>query len=153
MVKLENILFATDFSDDSAFALTYARTLAELCGTKLYILHVIENPLDHVYGEPRGEYPALEANARKKVQDLIHRFDDVLAGFSNYELAIKAGEAALEILRAADETHAGAIVMATHGGGAPRHMLLGRTVEKVLRSANVPVMVVRHPSRHLPPRS
>ena len=49
-----------------------------------------------------------------------------------------------------EEKHAGVIVMGTHGGGALRHLLLGSTVEKILRSANIPVMVVRHPSRHLP---
>ena len=153
MAKIENVLFATDFSEDSGYALTYARTLAELNNTRLYILHVVENPLDHLYGEPHGEFPALEANALKKVHELVHRFDDVLAGFTNYELLTKVGEAPLEILRTAQERHAGLIVMGTHGGGALRHLLLGGTVEKILRSANVPVMVVRHPSRHLPSHS
>jgi nucleotide-binding universal stress UspA family protein len=153
VVKIENILFATDFSEDSGYALTYARTLAELCNTKLHILHVIENPLEHLYGVPHGEYPALQANAIKKVHELIHRFDDVLAGFTNFELSTKEGEAPLEILKTAEEKHAGAIVMGTHGGGTLRHLLLGSTVEKILRSANIPVMVVRHPSRHLPSQS
>jgi|HubBroStandDraft_1064217.scaffolds.fasta_scaffold323282_1 nucleotide-binding universal stress UspA family protein len=153
VVKIENILFATDFSEDSGYALTYARTLAELCNTKLHIVHVIENPLEHLYGVPHGEYPALQANAIKKVHELIHRFDDVLAGFTNFELSTKEGEASLEILKAAEEKHAGVIVMGTHGGGALRNLLLGGTVDKVLRSANVPVMVVRHPNRHLPNHS
>jgi len=153
VVKIENILFATDFSEDSGYALTYARTLAELCNTRLHIFRVIENPLDHLYGEPHGEYPALEANAIKKVHELIHRFDDVLSGFTNFELSTKAGEATLEILKMAEQKHAGAIVMGTHGGGALRHMLLGGTVDKILRSANVPVMVVRHPSRQVPNHS
>ena len=154
VLKIENILFATDFSEDSGYALTYARTLGELCNTRLYIFHVIENPLDHLYGEPHGEYPALEANAIKKVHELmIHRFDDVLSGFTNFELSTKVGEATLEILKMAEEKHAGAIVMGTHGGGALRHILLGSTVDKILRSANVPVMVVRHPSRQLPNHS
>lgn len=150
MVKIENVLFATDFSEDSGYALTYARMLAELSNTRLFIVHVIENPLDHLYGEPHGEYPALKANAIKKVHELIHRFDGVLAGFSNYELSTKEGEAPLEILKTAGEKQAGVIVMGTHGGGALRHLLLGGTVEKILRSANIPVMVVRHPSRQLP---
>jgi nucleotide-binding universal stress UspA family protein len=153
VVKFENVLFATDFSENSGYALTYARTLAELSNTKLLILHVIENPLEHLYGEPHGEYPALKANAIKKVNELIHRFDDVLSGFTNFELCIKEGEATLEILKTAEEKRAGVIVMGTHGGGALRHLLLGGTVEKILRSANVPVMVVRHPSRHLPNHS
>jgi nucleotide-binding universal stress UspA family protein len=153
MVKIENVLFATDFSEDSGYALTYARGLAELSNTKLFILHVIENPLEHLYGIPQGEYPALKANAVKKVHELIHRFDDALSGFTNFSLLTKEGEAALEILRTADEIHAGAIVMSTHGGGALRHMLIGSTVDKVLHSANAPVMVVRHPSRRLPSQS
>ncbi len=53
----------------------------------------------------------------------------------------------------AEEKHAGVIVMGTHGRGALRSLLLGGTVDKILRSANVPVMVVRHPSRHLPNHS
>jgi nucleotide-binding universal stress UspA family protein len=153
VVKIENVLFATDFSEDSGYALTYARGLAELGNTKLLILHVIENPLEHLYGVPQGEYPALKANAVKKVHELIHRFDDELSGFTNYELLTKEGEAPLEILKTAVEKHAGMIVMSTHGGGALRHLLLGSTVEKILRSANIPVMVVRHPSRHLPNQS
>ena len=153
MVKIENVLFATDFSEDSGYALTYARTLAELWNTKLFIVHVIENPLEHIYGVPHGEYPALQANAIKKVHELIHRFDDVLSGFTNFELSTKEGEAPLEILKTAEEKHAGVIVMGTHGGGALRHLLLGSTVEKILRSANVPVMVIRHPNRRLPNQS
>src|SRR5512146_517866 len=54
VVKIENVLFATDFSEDSGYALTYARGLAELSNTKLFILHVIENPLEHLYGVPQG---------------------------------------------------------------------------------------------------
>jgi nucleotide-binding universal stress UspA family protein len=153
VVKIENVLFATDFSEDSSYALTYARSLAELCNTKLFIVHVIENPLEHIYGVPHGEYPALQANAIKKVHELIHRFDDVLSGFTNFEVSTKEGEAPLEILKTAAEKHAGVIVMGTHGGGALRHLLIGSTVDKVLSSANVPVMVVRHPSRHLPHQS
>jgi nucleotide-binding universal stress UspA family protein len=153
VVKIENVLFATDFSEDSGYALTYARSLTELCNTRLFIVHVIENPLEHLYGVPHGEYPALKANAIKKVHELIHRFDGVLSGFTNFELITKEGEAPLEILRTADEKHAGVIVMGTHGGGALRHLLLGSTVDKILSSANVPVMVVRHPSRHLPNQS
>ena len=28
--------------------------------TRLHIFHVIANPLDHLYGQPHGEYPALD---------------------------------------------------------------------------------------------
>jgi len=142
VVKIENILFATDFSEDSGYALTYARTLAELCNTRLYIFHVDRESARHLYGEPHGEYPALEANAIKKVHELmIHRFDDVLSGFTQ----LRAGRPRWarrrwKFLKMAEEKHAGAIVMGTHGGArCAIYWLAARSIKPAQR--DVPVMV------------
>lgn len=51
----------------------------------------------------------------------------------NWCLLIKAGETALEILPAAQEKQAGAVVLGTHGGGALRHMLLAAPVKRWCR--------------------
>ena len=68
MVQVQNILWLTDFSEDSAHALAYARMLAELCKTKLYLMHVIENPTSSIYGQVDGDYLAMETNAREKAR-------------------------------------------------------------------------------------
>jgi len=67
----------------------------------------------------------------------------------NWCLLIKPGETALEILPAAQEKQAGAVVLGTHGGSAASHAA-GSTSEKVVQNANVPVIVMRYPRRCLP---
>ena len=147
MLNIENILFTTDFSDDSANALPYARALAEKFNTKLYIVHVIHNPISSIYGQPHGDYLAMEANARIKTREMMGKYDNVLRDFPNHELVIKEGDIVEKILGTIDEKRIGTVVMGTHGGGILRHFLIGGTTRKVLSSVSCPVYVIRHPSR------
>ncbi|HLY74817.1 MAG TPA: universal stress protein [Planctomycetota bacterium] len=57
---------------------------------------------------------------------------------------IRRGEAALEILKAADEKASDLIAMTTHGRSGPSRWLFGSVTAEVLRSASVPLLVVRH---------
>ncbi len=147
MVNIENILFTTDFSEDSAHALPYARALAEKFNTKLYIVHVIHNPISSIYGQPHGDYLAMEANARTKTREMMGKYDNVLRDFPNHELVIKEGDIVEKILETIDEKRIGTAVMGAHGGGILRHFLIGGTTRKVLTSVSCPVYVIRHPSR------
>lgn len=144
MVKLDNILFATDFSKSADNVLKYAVSLAELYKTKLYMLHVIRNPTDDIYGELHGEYPALIAGARKKATELMTRYDSEIQGVP-HETVLKAGDPVYEILRTIDEKDIGAVVVGTHGEGPLEDLLIGGTADKVIRSAKCPVLVIRHP--------
>jgi len=147
MVKISNVLFTTDFSEDSAYALPYARDLAEKFGAKLYILHVINNPISSIYGEPHGDYLAMEANARNKTREMMSKYDSVLRDFPNHELLIKEGDVVEKILEAVREKAVDTLVLGTHGGGALRHFLIGSTTRKLLTSVHCPVLAVRHPER------
>jgi nucleotide-binding universal stress UspA family protein len=56
----------------------------------------------------------------------------------------RKGEAAPEILEVAAERAADLIAMTTHGRSGPSRWLFGSVTAKVLRSASVPLLVVRH---------
>jgi hypothetical protein len=43
MIKLTNVLVATDFSETSESALNYGRELARTFGARLHVLHIAEN--------------------------------------------------------------------------------------------------------------
>jgi len=58
---------------------------------------------------------------------------------------VSTGNAAEEILKAADETNADMIAMSTHGRSGLRRLAFGSTTDKVLRGASVPVLLVRAP--------
>ena len=61
MIKITNVLVATDFSDTSESALNYGREFARTFGATLHVLHVVENAM-HV-GRTRSGRHRLRATA------------------------------------------------------------------------------------------
>jgi len=148
MVQVQNILWLTDFSKDSTYALAYARTLAELYKTKLYLLHVVENPTSSTYGPVEGDYLAMEVNAREKARTWLQEYaTKELRDFPNHEILLREGDVLAEVLKVETGKTIGTIVVGTHGRSGLAHMLLGSVAEKVIRSVHCPVYVIRHPDR------
>ena len=58
---------------------------------------------------------------------------------------VSAGNAADEILKAADEVNADLIAMSTHGRSGWRRLAFGRITDKVLHGSRTPVLMVRAP--------
>jgi nucleotide-binding universal stress UspA family protein len=153
MVKIANILVATDFSEAADSALEYARTFARDFGSNLHVLHVAENLLARQYGSDTyvGDLTRfqteLEESARKRINDRLGpKAADArwLQG-----VVVTADSPAEAIVEYAKDANIDLIVMGTHGrSGLPR-LLLGSVAERVLRTANCPVMTVHQPE-HLP---
>lgn len=151
MVQIQNVLWLTDFSEDSSHALDYAISLAELYKTKLYLMHVIENPTSSIYGPVEGDYLAMEANAREKAQTWLRECTQQgLGAVRSHEILLREGEILPRVLEVEKEKGIGTIVVGTHGRAGVANLLLGSVSEKVIRSARCPVYVVRHPRRAAP---
>jgi nucleotide-binding universal stress UspA family protein len=58
---------------------------------------------------------------------------------------VSSGNAADEILKAADEIKADLIAMSTHGRSGLRRLAFGSITDKVLHGAGIPVLMVRAP--------
>ncbi|OGO07815.1 MAG: hypothetical protein A2Y92_02165 [Chloroflexi bacterium RBG_13_57_8] len=58
---------------------------------------------------------------------------------------VRTGNAADEILKAAEESKANLIAMSTHGRSGLRRLAFGSITDKVLRRSPVPVLTVRAP--------
>jgi nucleotide-binding universal stress UspA family protein len=63
----------------------------------------------------------------------------------NVKTKVASGKAGEEIVKAADELKADLIAMSTHGRSGLSRLTFGSITDKVLRTANVPVLVVRAP--------
>lgn len=147
MIKIERILFPTDFSACSKHALTYALYFATERGAKLYILHVIPK-LNMPVGTGGLSYPVskiyddMEREAKKQIHRLVpKRFLEKI----KVENIIMRGSPFLEIIKAARKYDIDLITIATHGRKGLSHVLLGSTAEKVVRTAPCPVLCVKHP--------
>jgi nucleotide-binding universal stress UspA family protein len=132
-----------DFSDSSLKALGYAVPFADQFGATLFLVHVVE-PIPFASDVPdappaRSDAEA-EADARKKLFSLAsHQIKKLV----RVKVAVRTGTAFLEIAEAAKSLEADLIIIATHGYTGLKHLLLGSTAERVVRSAPCPVLVVR----------
>ena len=148
MIKISNVLVATDFSDTSESALTYGREFARTFGAALHVLHVVDNAMTFVGPEAAGIdfvqlQRELEAAARQKLDLLVTAEDRAQL---RAVAALRAGSApALEIAAYATAEHIDMIVIGTHGRGMMGHLLMGNVAEKVVRVAPCPVLTVHHP--------
>jgi nucleotide-binding universal stress UspA family protein len=61
------------------------------------------------------------------------------------KIMVVSGNAAEEILKAADRIKADLIAMSTHGRSGLRRLAFGSITDKVLRVSNIPVLMVRAP--------
>jgi universal stress protein A len=139
------ILLPTDFSDCSAEAARVARLLAERFGSRVFVLHVLDEPaaLDPMF---RGDVPLelLRSRMEQFAQESMDGFlGEHFSGFENFDTMLASGIPYREIIRKARECGAGLIVIGTHGRTGVEHVLFGSTAEKVVRVAPCPVLSVR----------
>ena len=149
MVKLKKILYPSDFSEHSLFALPYAVELAGRFEAELHCLHVVDEAYQYWMGAGENVVPMMVPEV-----ELLGPAEEQMKKFVAEHLAdqpepvvgkVMSGRPFLEIIRYARDKEIDLIVIATHGRGALATMLLGGVVEKVVRKAPCPVLTVRHP--------
>ena len=148
MIKIANVLVATDFGEASTTALAYGRELARTFGARLHVLHVVENPMLWVGPETAGIdvmrlQAELEAAAQRQLDRLVTAEDrEQLKAVT----VISTGRnVAVEIANHAKLAGSDVVIMGTHGRSAFNHLVMGSVAEKVVRIAPCPVLTVRHP--------
>ena len=83
---------------------------------------------------------------RERVMDYLTKSGESLKSKGvTVKTIVSTGNAADEILRAADQTKADLIAMSTHGRSGLRRLAFGSSTDKVLRGSHIPVLMVRAP--------
>ena len=147
MRTFEKILVPTDFSAHAKEAARMAIELAKRFDAKLYFVHVFQSV---AYVLPEG-YMLYSAPQLGEILDDLDKLvaaeksDAQKAGARGVEGDLVEGVPATEIVRYAREKGCDLIVIGTHGRTGVKHALLGSIAEKVMRTADCPVMVVRPP--------
>ncbi len=137
------LLVPSDFGASSDHALAYAVELARAFKAEIIVLHAYEIP---ALGLPDGAVVATPEVATRIAEGAQIGLRKALEPHAASGVALRGlvtqGDTWRAILDTAAETHAGMIVMGTHGRrGLPR-MLLGSVAEKVVRTATIPVVTV-----------
>lgn len=144
MLAIRTILYPTDFSAPSESAFELACALARDYGARLWIVHVAPPPAA-VMGEFGALPPPPDEYGRADLEEKLRRLQDRAPKIA-VRCQLQRGDAATEILKAAQESGCDLIVMGTHGRTALRRLLMGSVAEQVLRRAPCPVLTVKTPN-------
>jgi len=155
--KIKKILYATDLTENSAYAFRYAVSSAQQHGAKIHILHVLEEIKTNLLWA-YFEMDKLQEIREKGKEEIKDRIQKRLEIFCQRELMdspacrdlvasteVVEGDPAAEILRKADELEADLVVMGTHGKGLLAHAFLGSVAEKILHRIKIPVLMIPIP--------
>ena len=148
---MKKILVPTDFSEQAENALKVAAQLAQKFTAEIYLLHLIELPADMVnpVGDTRSndlpEALFFMKLAKKKFDDLLSR--PYLKGLPVHDI-VEINKAFDGILDASKKHGCDFIVMGSQGATGFREMFIGSNTEKVVRTSDIPVLVVKneHPA-------
>lgn len=151
MKTFHKILFATDFSEISEYALDYAATLAEKFDSRLIVLHVINEPVDlRGFYVPHISFDSIEREIAESAEKMMDKFcTRKLKSSLKYEKCTVAGIPYEEILKKANDEQVDLIVLGTHGRAGIDHLLFGSTAERVVRKSLRPVLTVRPPATNI----
>lgn len=141
MTCYKHILVGLDLTDEAVTVAKKAGLLAQACGAKLSIAHVVE-PLAFAYG---GDIPVDLSEAQQLIQEQADKRLQNLARENQLDIEgqhVALGQTASELRHLAEDLDADLIVVGSHG----RHglaLLLGSTASGIIRGAERDVLAIR----------
>ena len=150
MKDINRILCPVDFSDPSLSAVEHAVDLAKHFSAHILLFHSVSE-MDHPPSPSYTLTPVLTdqmmqitlqmtENANNAIKELIET--DIPDGIS-VDQRVDVGDPATSIVQAAREENADLIVMSTHGRSGIKGLFFGSVAEKVVRSAECPVLTIK----------
>jgi len=149
--NIKKILFPTDFSIASDYALSYAVFIVKRFKAGIFLMHVIDTSYDiagfyipHISVERLMQEMGSSAEARlKKVGGQIP------CSVKISESAVKSGTPYKEIIKFSKKKGIDMIIMGTHGKSGIDHFFFGSTTERVMKQSDCPVLTIRPPKNML----
>jgi len=141
---LRSILAATDLGSGSDAIVRSGAILAQRAGAELHLLHSLELPWvpSKDVMHRTGFFGQIET-AEERLRDQVERTMPEGVRPTSQKVIIYIARKA--ILDRAQDVSADLIVVGPHRGGAAGAHFLGTTADRVIRTADVPCLVVREP--------
>ncbi|HSJ31647.1 MAG TPA: universal stress protein [Longimicrobiales bacterium] len=142
---INHVVIPLDGSDAAERAIPFAREMGSIFGARYTLVRVV-SPLTY-YDSPEwiGPDPAVQLTPLNR-EAAVRYLDGVANRLREDDMQvetalIEAVSAADAIIRYAEAHGADLIVLSSSGAGGIRRLLLGSVADKIVRSADVPVMV------------
>ena len=135
--RLKKILVPVDFSGSSKKALEHACAFCRQFAAELVLVHVFE---------PYPPIPQMDPVDLDLVQEAKRRLAAIRLSLDaplSCQAILRISEAHSEIVRAAKDIGADLVILSTDGASRLVHALLGSTMERVVRRAACPILIVQ----------
>lgn len=139
---MKKIVVPVDFSDYSEHALKVASNIAKIKSAELVVVHMM-GLSDAVL--PKDNSNSMEGMfyiklTQKRFEEFLDK--DYLKGVTVHQV-VRNYKVFSELDDVAKEHHADLIVMGSHGSSGLSEMFVGSNTEKVVRTADTPVLVIK----------
>lgn len=146
---MKTLLVPTDFSNEAENAVKVAAQLAKHHDCEIILLNMLELPLNQLNagGAPTDlpEAVYFMKLAHKEFEKVIER--DYLQGLFVREM-VDFNEVSKGILDTCEKENVDLIIMGSHGTEGLKELFIGSTTEKVVRTSNTPVLVIKNEHEH-----
>lgn len=150
---MKRILVPTDFSTQAENALKVAAQIAGRFKGEIFLLHMLELPLQLVGNTASGS--AVGGGSNQNLPEALFfmqlakkRFAEIMARPYLKDIpvheTVQFHQAFDGIMEVSEEHNCDLIVMGSHGASGFREMFIGSNTEKVVRNSNIPVLVIKH---------
>lgn len=141
---MKKILVPTDFSECALNALRVATKIAKKNKSTIYLVHVYDRPISGITLQFE-----IDNVKNKKIRNKIKDEMEKIAAFKflkgvKLKRFIIPDKTIWEMLSHKNLKEVDLVVMGTHGSSGTNEFFIGSNAEKVVRSANKPVLCVKH---------
>ncbi len=146
----QKIMVPLDSSELAECVLPHVEAIARGCGVNNVVLVSVVEPVrippgdDYIFSEE--EQKRMESDHKSALEDYIHKLVSRLSYDGvNLQTEVITGKVAETLANYAEKNDIDLIIMATHGRSGISRWAWGSVADRILRSACVPVLMVRAP--------
>lgn len=141
---MKKILVPTDFSEQAENALKVAVQLAKKHESEIYLLHMLEIPIQEI---DALSTPSALPEAMFFMKLAEQKFDALLSKSYLKDVVVhdivKNFPSFRSVIDTCHEHDVNLIVMGSHGASGLKEMFIGSNAEKVVRTSDIPVLVIK----------
>ncbi|MDO4228874.1 MAG: universal stress protein [Capnocytophaga sp.] len=144
---MKKILVTTDFSEKSIASLKVAIELAKRQKAQVFLLHALELPFRLVTQDQSSVPEAMYfLNLSRQRFDSIKK--EVASDIEIHDI-IETAPLASAVEEVVEKYGIDLVFMGSNGASGSKELFIGSNAEKVIRSASVPVLVIKNPEEKL----
>ena len=139
-IKLNNILYLTDFSEPAEAALPFVTAIAREYGSKIYAFHSL---LPDFYASMAPEFGDLvTAGLEQAAHEKMKKIDARLGGLPHETIVEWGADVWTNLDRVVKQNDIDLLVLGTHGRRGVQKLVLGSVAEQIWRRAHLPVLTI-----------